>query len=243
MNSFFKASAFAAVALAIPTASFANDVDWTGAYVGAFTGYSQGTVELASETSRIVASGLFDHDANGVVTGLQAGADWQVAEHVVFGIAADVAFGDIGETKSVRFGAGGSPYVEGQPYNQVDMTTDINYVATIRARVGYSFGSNLAYVTGGLNLLNHTGSSYVNLAGSEAHGSDTQSHAGTAIGAGFERKLTDKMSVDALYLYSRSGDDRYVIDQTGAAENGGSIQRIDMHYDASIVRLSVNYRF
>jgi|688.fasta_scaffold318923_2 outer membrane immunogenic protein len=243
MKVFFKTLILVAATSAAPSSAFAADVNWTGAYVGMFTGYSMGNVDLTSDTSRLVSSGVFDHAANGMIAGVQAGADWQLNDTFVFGITGDVAYGDIGEDSSVILGAGGVPYTGTGPFNRIDMSTDVNYTATLRARAGYAFGSNLVYATGGMNILNHTGSSYVRLNGLEAHGSTTQSHVGWVIGAGIERQITEKMSVGALYLYSNSGDDRYVIDQTGAAVHGGSIQHIDLHYNPSTLRLNVNYRF
>ena len=108
-----------------------------------------------------------DSDA-AFVGGLHVGYNWQKHGPWVFGLEGDVSFAD-----------------------------DIDYLATIRGRLGYAVGPTLVYATGGAAFL-----------GVEDNSGDDDTITGWVAGGGLEHKLRENVSigVEGLY-YSFDGDD------------------------------------
>lgn len=95
------------------------------------------------------------------LAGAHLGYNWQGPRNLVIGIEGDVSFLD-----------------------------DIDYLASIRGRVGYSFGPTLAYVTGGAAFMGFD----------EDLGGD-DSDTGWVAGLGLEHKLRENVSIGAEALY------------------------------------------
>jgi len=217
----------------------ADDASWTGFYIGAHVGAGFGTMDLSSDTSAAVKQNLLDHTANGSLTGLQGGANWQFKKHLLVGFEADHSITDIGETAQVEFGPNGGPGVG----NKISVETDVNYIQTFRARIGYAAGPSLFFVTGGQSYMHHSGSGRATLNGAYAAGTDDGFHTGHVVGGGYERRLTDKLSIKGEYLRLISGTENYVIDLTAAAAQGGTVQLIGLEYRANLVQFGVNFHF
>src|SRR5438270_9997474 len=108
--------------------------DWTGFYLGGHVGYGGGS--FGPGTNPLPEQGVvFPHSITGLIGGYQAGYSRQLSNRVVLGIEADASF--TGPLDVVA--------VSDAPFH-----TTIDYVGTVRGRVGYAFGSLLPYVTGGL---------------------------------------------------------------------------------------------
>ncbi len=95
-----------------------------------------------------------------LVGGAHLGYNWQGPRNLVLGIEGDV-----------------------------DFLNDVDYLATVRGRLGYSFGPTLAYATGG--------AAFIGLSDDFGGDSDT----GWVAGAGLERMVTQNVSVGAEGLY------------------------------------------
>ena len=100
-------------------------------------------------------------DDSAFLAGAHLGYNWQGTSNLVIGIEGDVSFID-----------------------------EIDYLASIRGRLGYAFGPTLAYVTGGAAFIGFD----ENLAGDD---SDT----GWVAGLGLEHKLRENVSIGAEALY------------------------------------------
>src|SRR5882672_9500182 len=74
------------------------------------------------------------HSVTGLIGGYQAGYNRQFSNHVVLGIEADASFT--------------SP-VDGPAVTPTPFSTTLDYVGTVRGRIGYAFGTLLPYMTGG----------------------------------------------------------------------------------------------
>ncbi len=141
------AAAIASGLLALPAASFAADLplkaraaktvyDWTGFYVGGHFGY--GDAGFGPGTNPLPEQGvILPHSATGLSGGYQLGYNRQLANRVVLGIEADATF--TGPLDGPALGR--SPV----PFN-----TTIDYVGTVRGRIGYAFDRFMPYVTGGV---------------------------------------------------------------------------------------------
>ena len=112
-------------------------------------------------------------DDNAFLAGAHLGYNWQGPSNIVIGIEGDVSYLD-----------------------------NVDYLASIRGRLGYAFGPRLAYVTGGAAFI---GFEEENLSGDDAI-------EGWVAGAGLEHKLRENVSIGAEALYygfedENGGDD------------------------------------
>jgi outer membrane immunogenic protein len=108
-----------------------------------------------------------DDDDTSFLAGLHAGYNWQTPGNFLFGIEADVDFAD-----------------------------DIDYLATVRGRLGWTAGQTLFYATGGAAFL-----------GFEDVLGDDDTETGWVVGGGIEHKLRDSVSVGLEGLYYAFDDD------------------------------------
>lgn len=144
---------------------------------------------------------------DGYALGGQIGYNHQMVSGLTFGVETDITF-------SGMDGAGplGGAFA-------------VDYIGTLRARVGYAFDRVLIYGTGGFAY-----------AGGElqvAGLSNDRSHYGYAIGFGIEGMITSNVSVRLEYLYTDFGSRTY---QTVLGPVG-------LGFDSSVLRAGVNYRF
>lgn len=132
-------------------------------------------------------------DVDGFLGGLQLGYNWQLSRNWVFGIEGDISGTDINNAVPVH----------------------IDYLGTLRARIGYTWDRTMVYGTGGL-AWNRSSVGGV-------HDTDT----GYALGLGIEWAFAPNWSTKVEYMY-------YAFDNTSV---------IPTDLDISTVKLGVNYRF
>jgi len=107
--------------------------DWTGFYVGGHFGY--GDASFGPGTNPVPLQGVFlRHSPIGLIGGFQAGYNRQFSNRVVLGVEADASFPSPIDV----------PRLAPAPFN-----TSIDYVGTLRGRIGYAFGPWMPYLTGG----------------------------------------------------------------------------------------------
>ncbi len=144
--------------------------DWTGPYVGVQIGYQDGSADHSFSNG----APSDDSEPSGFVGGGHAGYNWR-HENVVFGVEADIEGGDLN-----------GDYVNTTGATSVG-STEVEWQASLRGRIGYASGANLFYATvGGVWMEEEFG-------GGPAPGpaccgySDTVN--GWTAGVGFERML------------------------------------------------------
>jgi outer membrane immunogenic protein len=195
-----------------PAAPFAATVPaftWTGFYIGANAGYVGGTGRV-SVTGLGSESGRYD----GFIGGGQVGYNWQTGQ-LVLGIEADLNASGIEYSESA-FG--------------ITAKSRLDYLGTVRGRVGMSFNSIMPYVTAGIAY----GQNSISGSGFGVAIRDRQTHVGWAVGAGVEAQLGSGWSVKGEYLYVDLGRETYFSNVAG-----GFQARADFH----TARLGLNYRF
>lgn len=96
-----------------------------------------------------------------VLAGFHLGVNWQTPRNFVVGVEGDVDFID-----------------------------GIDYLATVRGRLGYAAGPTLAYITGGAAFL-----------GAQDEAGDDITDTGYVAGLGIEHKLRENISIGAEALY------------------------------------------
>ena len=159
----------------------------SGFYVGALVGYATG--EYSSDMSEQV-----DHEPTGGLLGAQVG--WSLSSGpMVFGIDADIA----------RTNIEGEDSITVMGYKS-DVSHDINYLGTVRGRVGFMAGPVLIYGTAGLAFADLDNKLVVSYNG-VIIGSDEQDswHTGWTAGGGVEYPITPNFSIGAEYLYIDMG--------------------------------------
>lgn len=169
-------SALAADEIAAPAAA-----GWSGYYLGAVGAYEYGA-EKYSERS-IGAESLLG-DMSGFVGGITAGANHQNGNAVI-GIEGDYSFGSIDGIAQGNppFGCGSGCGLE------------VENFASLRARLGYSFGQTLAYGTAGWGFANAVAS----VQGLGTLGEDHLT--GPVWGVGVEHLFAGKWSAKLEYLH------------------------------------------
>jgi outer membrane immunogenic protein len=177
---------------------------WTGVYAGLQAGYAWG------DAFQFDGGGtFFSKEADGFIGGGTLGYNFQRGQ-VVWGIETDFS----GSNLEARGGCTGGPTCE----------TTMDWLWTLRGRVGLDMNGWMPYVTGGLAMAEVSADS------GQQSGSDTLT--GWTIGGGLEVKLDRNWSLKGEYLYVDVGD----------SFNLGGGERATLE-DLHIVRGGINYKF
>lgn len=174
-------------------------ITWTGFYLGAHAGSTfNDTLSLDFESNKLDRQfgGDFDVDEVGIA-GLHLGYNWQTARNLVLGVEGSVTF----------------------PFDSDDL--GIDYLATIRGRLGYAFDSTLVYGTGGVAFATVDDERF----------DDTTT--GWVAGLGVEHKLRDNLSVglEGLYYAFEDESDNVAIGSVEAERDFWTVQaRITYHF-------------
>jgi len=206
---------------------------WTGAYIGVVGGYGWGDADFDADTVLPAVADPVDGsmDVDGFLVGGQAGYDFDVGNGLVLGVAGDISWTEMdGDT---CFESAGCTGLAGESYGSVE----VDWLATLRARAGFTTGSMLIYATGGLAIADvEAGLTNVEGVGDPSR-SDSNTHLGWVIGAGAEFKVAENMSLGVEYLHVDLGSENYSF--TGPTVDVAS----DTDLTMDIVRASLNFRF
>lgn len=197
--------------------------DWTGFYAGVHVGYGWGENDAAAYATLI--SLLIDEtsiDSDGFFGGAQIGFNMQ-SGNWVFGLEGDFSGAAIeGDARVAVAGV-----------LDLDLSADINWLSTVRGRVGYAFDTTLLYLTGGLAI----GEVEVGFAtpNGSTSGSDDDVYFGFAVGAGIEHAFSDRVSAKLEYLYVDLGEETFVSTILPVETEVG--------VSAHTIKAGLNYRF
>ncbi len=229
---------------------------WEGVYAGLHGGYGFGTQKgdltyLGSPDSIFTPGQKLDFD--GWLGGVQVGVNRQSGAWV-FGTEADISASSI--SGSATFNSTlVNPANPPQSAFSKDISTRIDYFGTARARIGYSVGGFMPYVTGGvawgrtdsdLTVTNNYLKSLGILSGPSGTGKSSEFHVGWTAGFGGEVLLGSRWTMKAEYLHIDLGTRNYSYTGTIAPGIGGGVFNTDgfkssLAFDT--VRLGLNYRF
>jgi outer membrane immunogenic protein len=198
---------------------------WTGFYAGLDTGWG---FSSPTATSIVTAAGIpaltSQHDlgANGPLFGGHLGYNWQINPTLVAGIEADITGTGI-KTSSAQtpFCSGPAALCTGtpltNPFALMTMSEEVNWLASIRGRLGTTWGLGLIYVTGGAAWTNvdykaNTGDGFAVCSaaipgnnGCAFPAASNITKTGFAVGGGYETALVGNWTVRAEYLYYSFG--------------------------------------
>ena len=206
----------ATVVKAPPLASY----DWQGFYVGGSVGLGRTNVD--AKVPEPTLSPLSQDSGRGF-GGVQGGYNQILSSGWLLGVELDVSLPSAAPT-------GNLVWANATPTST--MTETLDYVATVRLRVGHPIGRWLPYATGGFAW----SSSHVVRDDNNSGAEDTQTHQriGVAAGGGVEYAFTNAWSARIEYLYTHLG----TLDATFPPVTGYTAS-LDLH----LVRLGLNYHF
>ncbi len=116
------------------SSGYGGEQDWTGPYMGLTFGYALGE----SEHSITGGGSSDDFDVNGITGGAVAGYNHQIRNFII-GVEADISHVDLKDRVNVPFCTGFSG----------GCSTELEFLTTARARVGYLVDGIMPYITGG----------------------------------------------------------------------------------------------
>lgn len=195
---------------------------WTGGYVGLQLGHLWGGASVTFPEDPLIYA---DPDPSGFIGGGYLGYSYQFDNRLVVGAEADVNYANVDGSDNLGFVGGGE--------SSEAWTTESDWNAALRARLGFAFDRTLLYVAGGVAWSDMTIA--VVRGGDPFEASDT--FTGWTVGAGVEHAFTNNMIVRAEYRYSDYGTKNYgynEIQETMAT---------DLDYDSHDVRLGIAYKF
>jgi outer membrane immunogenic protein len=153
-------------------------------------------------------------DISGFIGGVQAGWNNQFSPNALFGIEGDFALSGVDGDDDVGIGSA---------------ETDLDWLGSLRARLGFASGTVLIYVTGGAAWAG-TGFSYNN--GTD-NGSDSDTQFGWTAGGGAEFLIAENLTFKAEYKYYDLGEASYSV-------NGANVEA-DITLNTFII--GINKRF
>lgn len=211
--------------------------NWTGFYVGGHAGYGWGDTDTSIPGSVLYDTAAFSLKGDGAIAGAQLGYNWQVAPQWVVGLEADMSGTGIADQVLATQTVGGVPATAGFTHF---MSRDVNWLATVRGRIGYTWGSTLAYVTGGAafgDIHYEAATAWNGIGFNPASFSKVRS--GWTLGGGVEWAVAGNWTAKLEYLY-------YDLDGVSIFTQGNAGFSATHNWDdtkVSVVRAGVNYKF
>jgi high affinity Mn2+ porin len=162
--------------------------DWTGLYLGAQVGYSRGNAQVALTDP---VPDAFTHSFGTLTAGMQVGYNALLPSRLLLGVEADIWFPNYLSADDVA-------WFHTTP--ETDIAEKIDYLATLRGRVGYAFQHWMFYATAGLAL---SQGRFLQTPGAVDDQDKTlHSHWGWAAGVGGEVPIAPRWTLKLEYLYA-----------------------------------------
>jgi outer membrane immunogenic protein len=224
--------------------------DWSGLYIGFNGGYGFGSSSVSANFfGPIVAAGEplgFSTAGNpaGAVFGGQVGYNWQWAS-MVFGVEGDF---DAATLTASGNSVTSSLVAPGNPVG-FQASSSINWLASVRARLGYTWGPGLVYLTGGGAWVNSDIKTLTCdtpfLACTAANFTGTQS--GWTLGAGLARTTAPNWLARTEYLYyslgSRSSAGAFSLGPAAVGLGGSAVSVTANTLNVNVIRAGLEYKF
>ncbi len=221
---------------------------WTGFYVGVHAGYGFGDTDIrtSGNATNTIANvnalarppGL-STDRDGFIGGAQIGYNLQFGMFVA-GIEADLSYTDLSSTTEYRSPVAFGPALAG---TRSSFSQDLEYLGTVRARLGVAFDRLLVYATGGLAFgdVSYQASFFNSPGALQFSGRESDVETGYAVGGGVEYAFTNNLTLKAEYLYYDLGDKDVLVN----AVPGVGLNSYTSNFETNghIARVGVNFKF
>jgi high affinity Mn2+ porin len=208
-----------------PLARIVPSFDWSGLYVGGHVGYGRGNaqVTLADQTTPPLSVPINSSNSFGsLIGGAQLGYNYVLPSRVLLGIEADVSFLNALSADDVAWS---------RLIPVADTAEKIDYMATLRGRLGYAFPRWMIYVTGGAAL--SLGRFLQNPGVTDDIDKLLYLHTGWVAGAGAEVAVAPSWTARLEYLY-RSLSNAGVLFPSGTLAASS--------FEVQSLRLGLNYK-
>ncbi len=213
-----------AVAAAVfSTGAVAQTTWWNGPEVGIQGGYGWGT-SSGSIAGAPAGTPSYSFSPSGGMGGAHVGYNWQMGTFVL-GLEGDAEGGEVGGLQRNTF-AGGS----------YGVSSSMDFDASIRGKVGFTFDRVLVYGTGGVEFGDVT-THYHTPIGGPLVGSSSDIRTGWTAGGGVDYAFTPNWEGNIEYRYADLGSQNTTL--TGAA--AGFVGHNEFNYN--MIRVGLTYRF
>jgi outer membrane immunogenic protein len=215
---------------------------WTGFHIGFNDGYGGGVLDanagVASPIFGVVGATQTSNRASGFAVGGQFGYDYQFSNNFVLGVETDAQWARIKASHQATSLA--STGLAG--FYHADIDNGLEWFGTTRARLGYSFGRLLPYITGGVAYGQIEAGGTQIVLGSVFYGSRRDTKVGWIAGGGLDYALTDQLSARFEYSYLElPGVSGPVVGLTPIGPMVGRFSTAP--FGAHIIRTGFNWRF
>jgi outer membrane immunogenic protein len=218
--------------------------NWNGFYVGANAGYGIG-VGRFSNTGGAPGNEQLTTSPTGALAGGQVGYNWMPMPYVVLGIEADGQWADQTHAScTIQCNAVANAVLAS---NALNLSEKIDWLSTVRGRIGYAHADWLYYATAGAAFagVDENVAYLVNSATTAA--SFSQARTGFVAGAGVETTLGGNWSAKLEYLYADLGSWTHVTPQINFnLPPPNPLQPPEVIQEKlrdNIIRAGVNYHF
>jgi outer membrane immunogenic protein len=222
----------ALVSMFVAQSAFA--AEWTGFYIGLHVGGATGDIDWTNVTE---ATGYIDLDTGdslgvspeGVLGGAQLGYNYNMSNWL-FGIEGTFSALDFDETAANPFA----------PVDDEFIQSDIEWLGTAAARLGFTFGDTLLYGKGGWAVAEVNTYHEDHDGGRQGFYSTSETHNGWVAGAGIEHAIAQDVSVALEYNYIDLGEQEH----SGIATTGfGGLVANDVDTQIHTGTLRLNWHF
>lgn len=216
-------------------------IAWSGFYLGANAGYGFSTGAhrpacAAFGGGACTALPALDTAADGFVGGGGFGYNQQIGRFLG-GIEADIQYADLTRTVTLT---GVAPVAGGAPAALYGATQSLDYLGTVRARIGYIANRLVVFGTGGFAYGDVQVRQTVTTGGATFAAGRQTTGLGYAAGAGLEYAVTPNVTAKAEALYYDLGTTRAV---AGSVPPTGAVRGARFDTDGVVARAGLNYKF
>ena len=223
---------------------------WTGFYAGLNAGYGFGNDGTATTVGQVainnstVADGARPANVGlrpeGFIGGAQIGYNWQTGAFVS-GIEADIQYTDFTDNVNAVTIGRAFPGVRNNIFEQ-----KLEYLGTVRARLGYAWDRTLVYGTGGLAYggVNNSATFFGPLPANilQFTGGQKSTEVGYAVGGGIEQAFWQNVTLRAEYLYYNLGDTSAAVNVIPGSGGAGTGYIVNFKNEGHIVRAGLNFK-
>ena len=201
--------------------------NWTGLYFGGHIGYGFANTEGVTTAGNGVPGGAPATESaslhgKDLPRGGQIGINYELPNRVVIGAEADFSWSTF--TSKQKAVSTESPTLANGSWPQAETDYAFDWMATLRARIGYAYDRFLIYGTGGLAFLNQDQERTQYLSNGNASAANpvgryteewfkesaSAVHMGWTVGTGAEYALTSNWSVRTEYQFADFGQETFL---------------------------------
>ncbi|WP_062014196.1 outer membrane protein [Aureimonas sp. AU4] len=208
---------------AAPVVALPPAYSWTGFYIGGQAGaaFNRDSGPFSSDNTSFIG-GSDNSDDAAFIGGVHVGYDYQI-NNLIVGAIADINYIDASSATSYTI-----PSFNGG-VDSFGVVNDINFVGTVRAKVGFAADRFAIYATGGLAYANfdnsyNGSSSFRSRAGTiyTVNANQDNNDVGYAVGGGVDYLVTPNLSLGLEYLYTDLGSSDAKVTYTAIGNRFGA---------------------